>query len=43
MDWHEIFTEGYQWADERTIKFGWKSGLGIWIEIRIASLIILID
>jgi len=35
MDLHEIFREGWQWADERTIKFWWRSGSEIRIRIRI--------
>ena len=27
-DLHEIFREGWQWADEQTIKFWWRSGYG---------------
>jgi len=25
-DLHEIFREGWQWANEQTIKFWWRSG-----------------
>ena len=27
-DLHEIFREGWQWANEKTIKFWWRSGSG---------------
>jgi len=36
-DLHEIFREGWQWANEQMIKFWWRSGSRIWI--RIAKLI----
>jgi len=36
---HEIFREGWQWANEQTIKFWWRFGSGIWIRIRIATLV----
>jgi len=26
MDLHEIFSEGWQWANEQMIKFWWLSG-----------------
>ena len=32
-DLHEILKEGWQWADEQTIKFWWRSGSGILIGI----------
>ena len=35
MDLHEIFWEGWQWANEQMIKFWRRSGSGIWIRIRI--------
>jgi len=35
---HEIFSEGWQWADEQMIKFWWWSGLRTWIRIRIATM-----
>jgi len=25
-DWHEIFSEGWQWTSEQTSKFWWRSG-----------------
>jgi len=28
MDLHEIFREGWQWANEQMIKFRWRSGYG---------------
>jgi len=28
MDLHEIFVEGWQWANEQMIKFWWRSGSG---------------
>ena len=34
-DLHEIFTEGWQWANEQMIKFWWRSGS----RIRIATLV----
>jgi len=34
-DLHEIFREGWQWANEQMIKFWRRSGSGIWIRIRI--------
>ena len=34
-DLHEIFREGWQWANEQMIKFWWQSRSGIWIRIRI--------
>jgi len=34
-DLHEIFREGWQWASEPTIKFWWRSGSRIQIQIRI--------
>jgi len=34
-DLHEIFREGFEWADEQMIKFWWRSGSGIWIWIGI--------
>jgi len=37
MDLHEIFREGWQWANEQIVKFWWRSGSGI--RIRIATLI----
>jgi len=37
-DLHEIFREGWQWANERMIKFQWRSGhrldTGIVLRIR---------
>jgi len=38
-DLHEIFREGWQWADEQMTKFWWRSGSGIRIRIRIAILV----
>ena len=38
-DLHEIFREGWQWASEQTAKFWWRSGSGIRIRIRIATLV----
>jgi len=34
-DLHEIFSEGWQWASEQTVKFWCRSGSGIRIRIRI--------
>jgi len=34
-DLHEIFREGWQWANEQTIKFWWRSGSRIRMRIRI--------
>jgi len=34
-DWHEIFREEWQWANEQTIKSWWRSGSRIHIRIRI--------
>ena len=31
MDLHEIFREGWHWANEQTIKFWWQSGSRIQI------------
>jgi len=36
-DLHEIFREGWQWANEQMIKFSWRSGSQI--RIRIATLV----
>jgi len=33
MDLHEIFTEGWQWANEQMIKFWWLSGSPILFRI----------
>ena len=38
-DLHEIFREGWQWANEQTIKFWWRSGSRIRIRIRITTLV----
>jgi len=38
-DLHEIFREGWQWASEQIVKFWWRSGSRIWIQIRIATLV----
>jgi len=38
-DLHEIFREGWQWVSEQTIKLWWRSGSGIRIRIRIATLV----
>ena len=35
----EIFREGWQWANEQTVKFWWRSGSRIRIRIRIATLV----
>jgi len=32
-DLHEIFREGWQWANEQIIEFWWRSGSRIWIHI----------
>jgi len=37
MDLHEIFREGWQWVNEQTIKFWWRSGSRI--RIRIVTLV----
>ena len=34
-DLHEIFREGWQWANEQMVKFWWQSASRIWIQIRI--------
>jgi len=34
-DLHDIFTEGWEWANEQIIKFWWRSGSGIQIGLRI--------
>jgi len=40
---HEIFREGWQWANEQMVKFWWRSGsqirirFRIWIGIRIRT------
>ena len=40
-DLHEIFTDGWQWANEQTIKFWWRSGsrIQIRVRLRIATLV----
>jgi len=42
-DLHEIFREGWQWANEQLVKFWWRSGSRIrsciQIPIRIATLV----
>jgi len=37
MDLHEIFREGWQWANEQMVKCWWRSGSRI--RIRIATLV----
>jgi len=37
MDLHEIFSEGWQWANEQMIKFWWRSGSRI--QIRITTMV----
>jgi len=37
-DLHEIFRDGWQWANEQMVKFWWRSGSRIRIQIRIATL-----
>ena len=37
MDLHEIFREGWQWANEQMIKFWWRSGS--WIRIGIVTVV----
>ena len=38
-DLHEIFMEGWQWANEQTIKLWWRSRSWIRIRIHIATLV----
>ena len=38
-DLHQILREGRQWANEQMIKFWWRSGSGIRIQISIATLV----
>ena len=38
-DLHEIFRDGWQWASEQLVKFWLRSGSGIRIQIRIATLV----
>jgi len=33
MNLHEIFREGWQWANEQMIRFWWWYRSGIWISI----------
>jgi len=34
---HEIFREGWQWANEQMIEFWWRSESGIRMRIRIVT------
>jgi len=38
-DLHELFREGWTWANEQMIKFWWRSGSQIRIRIHIATLV----